>query len=99
MTDYRRAQVTGTTWFFTVNLAERQGSRLLVERIDALRAAFCTVRQRHPFRIEAVVVLPDLRIAVASSVVNALCASTFFWKNLIRDERDLSERNVRCAHE
>ena len=46
-------------WFFTVNLAERRGNRLLVERIDVLRTAFRSVRARHPFRIEAIVILPD----------------------------------------
>jgi putative transposase len=42
-----------------VNLAERRGNRLLVERIDVLRAAFRSVRARHPFHIEAIVILPD----------------------------------------
>jgi len=59
MTDYRRAYAPGATWFFTVNLAERQGNRLLVERIDSLREAFDYVKQRHPFRMDAAVVLPD----------------------------------------
>jgi REP-associated tyrosine transposase len=59
VTEYRRAWLPGATWFFTVNLAERRGNRLLVERIDVLRAAFRSVRARHPFRLEAVVVLPD----------------------------------------
>lgn len=59
MTDYRRARVAGGTWFFTVGLAGRRGAGLLVERIDALGAAFRTVQARHPFRLEAVVVLPD----------------------------------------
>jgi len=59
MTDYRRAHVPGATWFFTVNLAQRKGNRLLVERIDALRAAFETVRARHPFRMDAVAILPE----------------------------------------
>ncbi len=59
MTAYRRAQAAGTTWFFTVNLAERSGNRLMVDRIDALRGAFDYVRVRHPFRIAAVVILPD----------------------------------------
>jgi putative transposase len=59
MTDYRRAYAPGATWFFTVNLAERQGNHLLVERIDSLRAAFGYVKQRHPFRMDAAVVLPD----------------------------------------
>jgi putative transposase len=46
-------------WFFTMNLAERRGNRLLVERIDVLRTAFRNVRARHPFHIEAIVILPD----------------------------------------
>ena len=59
MTEYRRTRVPGATWFFTVGLAERRDNGLLVERIEALRSAFHTVRERHPFRMEAVVVLPD----------------------------------------
>ena len=59
MTEYRRTWHPGATWFFTVNLAERRGNRLLVERIDVLRTAFRNVRARHPFHIEAIVVLPD----------------------------------------
>jgi putative transposase len=59
MTEYRRTWHPGATWFFTVNLAERRGNRLLVVRIDVLRTAFCNVRARHPFRIEAIVILPD----------------------------------------
>lgn len=58
-TEYHRAQVSGATWFFTVNFAERSGSRRLVDRIDALRAAFDYVRVRHPFRMAAVAILPD----------------------------------------
>ena len=59
MTEYRRAYILGVTSFFTANLAERKENRLLVERIDELRVAFRTVRRRHPFRMEAVVMLPD----------------------------------------
>jgi len=55
---YRRAQTAGGTFFFTVNLADRS-SRLLVERIDALRASVRVVKDRHPFEIVAWVVLPD----------------------------------------
>lgn len=55
---YRRAQVPGGTYFFTVTLADRSQS-LLITHIDALRAAFSDVRQRHPFRIPAIVVLPE----------------------------------------
>lgn len=59
MTEYRRAYAPGATWFFTVNLAERQGNHLLVDHIDSLHAAFDYVKQRHPFRMDAAVVLPD----------------------------------------
>ena len=59
MTEYRRAHVPGASWLFTVNLAQRKENRLLVDRIDSLRAAFETVRERHPFRMDAVVILPE----------------------------------------
>lgn len=59
MTEYRRTHMPGATWFFTVNLAERHGNRLWIDHVDALREAFRYVRDRHPFRMEAVVVLPD----------------------------------------
>ncbi|KAF1707491.1 REP-associated tyrosine transposase [Pseudoxanthomonas sacheonensis] len=58
MTNYRRTYVPGATWFFTINLAERR-SRLLVDRVDELRQALRYVRTRHPFQIDAMVVLPD----------------------------------------
>ena len=58
MTDYRRNFLPGGSYFFTVNLADRRGA-LLTDHIDSLRAAFRQVRARHPFTIEAAVVLPD----------------------------------------
>ena len=58
MPTYRRNFVAGGSYFFTVNLANRR-FRLLTENIDLLRAAFRYTRQRHPFAIEAIVVLPD----------------------------------------
>jgi putative transposase len=59
MTECRRTWHPGATWFFTVSLAERRGNRLLVERIDVLRTAFRNIRARHPFHIEAIIILPD----------------------------------------
>ncbi len=59
MTDYRRFYQPGATWFFTVNLAERRDNRLLIEHIDILRSAFIEVKQKHPFKINASVILPD----------------------------------------
>jgi putative transposase len=58
MTSYRRNFVPGATYFFTVNLADRR-SRLLTEKIDMLRAAFRYARDRHPFTVDAIVILPD----------------------------------------
>jgi putative transposase len=59
MTEYRRAYIPGGSWFFTVNLAERKSNQLLVEKIDLLRSAFEYTKQRYPFRMDAVVILPD----------------------------------------
>ena len=58
MTDYRRNFRAGACFFFTVNLADRR-LRLLTEHVEELRTAFRETRQRHPFTIDAMVVLPD----------------------------------------
>jgi putative transposase len=55
---YRRANVKGGTYFFTVNLAQRH-LQLLVEYVDVFRDSVKTVKQRHHFYIDAFVVLPD----------------------------------------
>lgn len=59
MPDYRRAWHPGGTYFFTVNLLQRQGNDLLVRHIDLLRSTVDSVRQRHPFQIHGWVVLPE----------------------------------------
>jgi len=58
MTHYRRAHVPGATYFFTVNLVDRR-STLLTARIEDLRAAVRYTRQRHPFVIDAMTILPE----------------------------------------
>jgi putative transposase len=58
MANYRRNFLPGGSFFFTVNLADRR-SGMLTENIDRLREAFREIRARHPFTIEAIVVLPD----------------------------------------
>jgi putative transposase len=55
---YRRTNVPGAIYFFTVNLADRK-SNLLTEQIDSLRTAIRKIRQSHSFDIIAMVVLPD----------------------------------------
>ena len=56
--DYLLYRIDGGTYFFTVNLAERNRT-LLTERIDNLREAFRVVKEAHPFKIDAMVILPD----------------------------------------
>ena len=58
MVHYRRNFIPGGTFFFTVTLADRRSS-LLVQHIEVLREAFRKVRRKQPFRIDAIVVLPD----------------------------------------
>ena len=59
MPNYRRAFVAGGTWFFTVNLLQRKNNDLLVREIELLRRVVQQVRQKHPFHIDAWVVLPE----------------------------------------
>lgn len=55
---YRRANIKGGTYFFTVNLENRQ-STMLVNEISKLRNSLSQVKQNHPFSLDAMVVLPD----------------------------------------
>jgi putative transposase len=58
MPNYIRTQTAGATYFFTVTL-ENRGERFLVDHVAELRACLKTVKERHPFDIEAMVVLPE----------------------------------------
>jgi REP-associated tyrosine transposase len=49
--------------FLHSDFAERR-SRLLIDNIELLRAAFRTTLRRHPFTIDAIAVLPDHRHAI-----------------------------------
>ena len=55
---YRRVFVTGACYFFTVKLANPK-SRLLVEPVGVLRAAFKSVKASHSFFMDAIVVMPN----------------------------------------
>ena len=55
---YRRAKTEGGTYFFTVNLADRRQSTL-VQHVEQLRSAIRVVKDRHPFTIEAIVIMPE----------------------------------------
>lgn len=58
MRHYIRNRVEGGCYFFTLALADRS-ERYLVEYVAELRQAFRGVKRRHPFDIEAIVVLPE----------------------------------------
>ena len=55
---YRRLNIPGGTFFFTVTLADRS-SNLLVANIDRLRDAYRSVAERRPFETVAICILPD----------------------------------------
>jgi putative transposase len=59
MRTYKRLNVDGGCYFFTVNLAVRHGNNLLIREIDALRKAFRETLVSHPFELDAIVVLPE----------------------------------------
>ncbi len=84
MSDYLRAWVPGGTYFFTVNLVERRGNTLLVDRIHLLRSAFREVRAAYPFELQAFVILPEHLHCI--------------WKMPIDDHRfDLRWRLIKTA--
>ncbi|MDD2833612.1 MAG: transposase [Methylotenera sp.] len=56
--EYRRIWHQGGTYFFTVNLLNRQND-LLVRHIQILREAIQKVKTKYPFKIHAWVVLPE----------------------------------------
>ena len=55
---YRRAKTKGGCYFFTVNLANRN-QHLLTEHIDILRSNINRVKNNHPFKVDAMVILPE----------------------------------------
>jgi putative transposase len=56
---YRRDFTPGGTYFFTVVTAERRPLLAEPGAVEILRGAFRTVMADYPFRIDAIVVLPD----------------------------------------
>ena len=55
---YRRSNVPGACYFFTVNLEDRNKT-LLVDHVDVLRQAIKKTKLAHSFDINAIVILPD----------------------------------------
>jgi len=59
MPEYHRSWVPGGTYFFTVVTYQRHPILLSNEARDCLHAAWTSVRNRFPFSIDAVCLLPD----------------------------------------
>ena len=59
MSNYRRAVQPGATYFFTVGTYHRKSWFDCEEHVSVLREAFCRNMEKRPFRMDAVVVLPD----------------------------------------
>ena len=59
MSDYRRAYQRGGCYFFTVVTYDRRPWLTKPEIYDRLREAFRNVALTRPFRVDAIVVLPD----------------------------------------
>ncbi len=56
---YKRSNTPGATYFFTVVTHERRKILCLGENPQLLKKALETVKDRHPFTIDAIVLLPD----------------------------------------
>ncbi len=56
---YRRVFVPGGTYFFTVVTFDRRKIFRDEQNVELLRQCFHRVRQRHPFKVDAAVILPD----------------------------------------
>ena len=55
---YKRTDIKGGCYFFTVNLANRK-STMLIDHIESLKHAIIQVKQNHLFIIDAMVILPE----------------------------------------
>ena len=59
MSNYHRMWVPGGTYFFAINLLERNKNDLLVRHIRLLRESVAKEKQRRPFKVIAWVILPE----------------------------------------
>ena len=58
MVRYRRKRLPGATYFFTLTLKDRRPT-VLINRIDLLRVAMKRVQTACPYKVHAIVILPD----------------------------------------
>jgi len=57
--DYRRAQISGGTFFFTLVTYQRKKLFEKPKNIHYLRQSFQKIKMSHPFKMNAFVILPD----------------------------------------
>jgi len=56
---YRRTDIPGASYFFTLVTEQRQNLFIHDENIELLRESFRQIKQKRPFIIEAAVIMPD----------------------------------------
>lgn len=56
---YRRANTSGGTFFFTLVTYQRRPLFVNIENVNLLRNVIRHVKSRHPFKVDAFVLLPD----------------------------------------
>ena len=100
MVNYRRDITPGGTYFFTLVLRDRH-SDLLTRHVKLLTNSFRQARQRHPFKTEAIVILPEhlhviwrLPIGDPDYSTRFRHIKTYFTQALINVKEPLS-RNTR----
>ena len=59
MSEYHRLFVKGGTYFFTVVTYDRQPLLCEAPALIRLKAAFRYVMEKHPYRMDGLVILPD----------------------------------------
>ena len=96
---YRRAHSPGATYFFTVVTHQRQPLFQASENVQLLRIAFHQVKQKYPFTIDAIVVLPDHLHALWTLPIGDANFSTRWRliKEYVTRRVDPNYRNARSA--
>jgi len=99
MVNYRRSQIPGGSYFFTVNLHDRR-ARHLVTHISHLRKVFHSVRKARPFDIIAIAVMPDRLHAILTLPEGDKdypgrwrAIKSHFSRSLVKAGVDLSKNN------
>jgi putative transposase len=98
MSRYLRPRISGASVFFTVALADRS-SRVLADHVGTLREAVRQTIAERPFRIDALVILPDHLHAVWTLPEGDADYSTRWRLIKTRFSRELPVGPLRASHE